>query len=75
VESILSIEEMEQQFPSEWILVVNPRTSESLKVCAGQVLAHSKDRDEVYRTAVALKPPRFAVLYTGTMPKDSAIVL
>jgi len=36
---------------------------------------HSKDRDEVYRKAVELRPRRFAVLYTGKMPKDTAVVL
>ena len=36
---------------------------------------HSKDRDEVYRKAVELRPPRFAILYTGKIPKDAAVVL
>ena len=42
---------------------------------SGKVLFHSKDRDEVYQKAVALRPKRFAMLYTGAMPKDTAIVL
>lgn len=42
---------------------------------SGKVLHHSKDRDEVYRRAVALRPARSAVLYTGEIPEDTAIVL
>jgi hypothetical protein len=38
-------------------------------------LCHSKDRDEVYRQAMAMRPKRFAVLYTGTIPEGTAIVL
>jgi hypothetical protein len=44
-------------------------------VLRGKVRSHSKDRDEVYREAVKLRPKRFAMLYTGTIPEDTAIVL
>ena len=47
----------------------------ALEVKSGKVRWHSKDRDEVYRKAVELRPKRFAMLYTGTLPKDAAIVL
>jgi hypothetical protein len=73
--TMLSITEMESRFKSEWILVGDPETDDSLKVKSGAVLFHSKDRDEVYRKAIELKPKRFAMLYTGTMPKDAAIIL
>ena len=72
---VLTIEEIESQFKSEWVLVEDPQTNESLEVQRGKVLHHSKDRDEVYRKAVALRPKRFAMLYTGTISKDTAIVL
>jgi hypothetical protein len=44
-------------------------------VQSGKVLWHSKDREEVYRKAVELRPGRSAMLYTGKMPKDTAVVL
>ncbi len=71
----LTIAEIEAQFQSEWVLVEDPQTNESLEVQSGKVRYHSKDRDEVYRAAVKLRPKRFAILYTGTLPKDTAIVL
>ncbi len=71
----MTIEEIQSQFESEWVLIEDPRTDEGLKVLGGRVLHHSKDRDEVYRRAVELRPKRFAMLYTGTIPKDTAVVL
>lgn len=71
----LTIAEIEAQFESEWVLVEDPQTNESLEVQSGKVRYHSKDRDEVYRAAVKLRPKRFAILYTGTLPKGTAIVL
>ncbi|MGA9995300.1 MAG: hypothetical protein WBP93_07800 [Pyrinomonadaceae bacterium] len=72
---VLSVMEIQSQFESEWVLIEDPQTNESLEVQSGKVLYHSKDRDEVYRKAVELRPRRFAMLYTGTIPKDTAIVL
>ena len=72
---IMTLAEMEEQFKSEWILVEDPETDESLEVIKGRVVCHSANRDEVYRTAVERKPKRSAIVYTGEMPENSAIVL
>ncbi len=61
----MTIEEIESQFDSEWVLIEDPRTDEELKVVGGRVLHHSKDRDKVYRKAVSLRPKRSALIYTG----------
>jgi hypothetical protein len=74
MDDILSIAQIERKFKSEWILVENAQTNDALEVQSGRVLWHSRDRDEVYRKAVELRPGRFAMLYTGSMPKDTAIV-
>lgn len=75
MEREMTLAEMEAQFDSEWVLVEDPQTNEDLEVVSGKVLHHSKDRDEVYRKAVALRPKRSAVLYTGEIPEETAVVL
>ena len=72
---ILTIAEIQSRFQSEWVLVEDPLTNEAFEVKGGKVRWHGKDRDEVYRKAVELRPKRFAMLYTGTIPKDTAVVL
>lgn len=71
----MTVAEMEADFVGEWVLVGDPETDEALEVLSGRVLHHSQDRDEVYRRAVALRPKRSAILYTGRMPEGTAIVL
>jgi hypothetical protein len=71
----MTIEQIESQFESEWVLIENPRTDEQLKILGGRVLCHSKDRDEVYRKAVSLRPKRSALVYTGQIPEETAVVL
>lgn len=72
---VLTVGEIESQFHSEWVLAGDPETDDSLRMQSGKVICHSKNRDEVYRKAIELHPKRFAMLYTGTLPKDTAIVL
>ncbi|HTX35487.1 MAG TPA: hypothetical protein VME43_10705 [Bryobacteraceae bacterium] len=75
MDEVLTIGEIEAKFDSEWVLLEDPRTDESLEVRGGTVRWHAKDREEVYRRATEIRPRRFAILYTGRMPSDTAIVL
>jgi hypothetical protein len=75
MEQEMTIAEIESQFESEWVLVEEPETNEQLEVIKGKVLHHSKDREEVYRKAVSLRPKRSAILYTGSIPEDTVVVL
>ncbi len=75
MDPILTLAEIENQYPSEWILVGDPVTNDALEVQSGNVLWHSPDRDEVYRKAVELRPAHSAILCTVRMPENTAIVL
>lgn len=72
---ILTLSEIRDRFQSEWVLLEDPKTTESLEVKGGKLLWHSKDRDEVYRKARELRPKHSAILYTGTLPEDMVVVL
>ena len=71
----LTIAQIEAKFDSEWVLIEDPQTGEELDVRGGTVRWHGKDREEVYRRAIEIRPRRFAIVYTGKMPRDTAIVL
>jgi hypothetical protein len=75
MDKVLTVDQIEKEFDSEWVLVEDPETNASLEVQRGRVRWHSKDRDEVYRKAIELRPKHFAMLYTGKMPEDTAVVL
>ncbi len=72
---IMVLDDIQNRFVSEWVLLEDPETTESLEIKSGKVLWHSKDRDEVYRKARELQPVHSAILYTGTIPEDMVIVL
>jgi len=72
---VMSLDEIQQKFDSEWVLVEDPETTESLEVTKGKVLWHSKNRDEVYRKARELSPQSSAILYTGAVPQEGKLAL
>ena len=72
---VMSIQDIRERFGEEWVLLEDPQTNEYLAVQGGTVLCHSKDRDEVHRRLAELRPGRFAIVYTGTIPEDTAILL
>lgn len=77
MERHMTIQEIESEFDSEWVLLRDPEPSEGRAVSSGTVTHHSKDRDEVYRAAIAMpqRIKRFAVLFTGEIPEGTAVVL
>ena len=72
---LLTIAQIKSRYPSEWILLKDPVVGKGLRITRGEVVAHSKDRDEVYRRDIELRLKRSATLYTGTLPENAAIVL
>ena len=72
---VLTFSEIKVQFDSEWVLIENPQTDEDLNIKLGTVLWHSKDRDEVYRKAREICPVHSAIIFTGQLPDNAAIIL
>ena len=72
---VLTIQEIENRYKVEWILVEDPEVTPQLEVIGGKVLFHSKDRDEVYQKAIELRPTHSAYLYTGQVAEDMVIML
>ncbi len=72
---VLTLAEIYARYESEWVLVGDPKTTDDMEVESGTVLAHSKDRDEVYRKAIEADSTSLAILYTGPMPKHAMLNL
>ncbi len=75
MQEILTLQEIETRFESEWVLVEDPEFDEQLQVVRGKVIFHSKSRDELDEMDKVLQPKSAAYLYTGAMPENTAIVL
>lgn len=63
---ILSLEQIYQQYPDQWVLIVEPELDENLNVIRGYVLAHSPDEDGIYSQLSSRKGKPVAIEYTGS---------
>jgi hypothetical protein len=75
MDELLTLDEIQSRFDSEWVLVEDPVLTKGLEIVRGRVVWHSRDRDEVYQKAIELRPKHAAFLYTGTMPEDMEYIL
>lgn len=71
----LTLQEMWAQYPGEWLLIAVTGLDEDDRVTGGRVLAHSPDRDAIYRRLLDVKGERVAIEYAGPIPEDLAVVL
>ncbi|HEX2956410.1 MAG TPA: hypothetical protein VHO70_06255 [Chitinispirillaceae bacterium] len=49
METKITWEEMKEQYPNEWLLIIDYDTDESGHILKGIVARHSVEKDEVYR--------------------------
>jgi hypothetical protein len=72
---IQTLDQIESQYPSEWVLIGEPQIDEMSRLLGGRVLFHSPNRDDIHRKMLELRLPHFAVRYLGKMPENTALVL
>ena len=68
-------EEIVKKFKNEWVLIEVKQIDEEYNLKEGDVIAHSKDKSEVYGRLLKLKGKELYIDYTGQVPKDLAVVL
>ena len=75
MERYMTVEEIHEEFDSEWVVLKDP-VMENYKVKGGVLVSHGKDRDEVHSKIREIPVPRhFATLYTGKIPEGTAVIL
>jgi hypothetical protein len=69
------MKEFEARYSGEWVLLVNPVHNDLMEPIRGELVFHSKDRDEVYKEAHKRKDAHTAIFYVGKLPEDLVVVL
>ncbi len=67
--------DIKKNFENQWVLIEVKNVDESFNVLEGEVLAHSKDKDEIYQKLLKIRPKEFSIEYTGEVPEDLAVVM
>lgn len=69
----MKIEELKKRYKDEWLLIRITEVNEHDVPIEGEVLLHSKDRDEIYDAQRNMKDYVY-ITYSGEMPKKGFAV-
>ncbi len=67
--------EIANKFKDQWVLIDAKKVDKNHKLKEGDVIAHSKDKSEIYSKLLQLKAENLHIEYTGEIPEDLAVVL
>ena len=70
----MEVEELKKQYKDEWVLVEVLRVDELGQPVEVNLIAHSKNRDDVYEALRKTKATDVATFYTGEIPKKGYAV-
>ncbi|MEW6215869.1 MAG: hypothetical protein AB1478_11825 [Nitrospirota bacterium] len=69
----MRIEVLKKRFKDEWLLIRVTAVDDQDQPIEGEIVAHSKDRDEIYEAQRRLKGDLY-ITYSGEMPKKGYAV-
>jgi len=61
----MTLKEIKQQYPNQWVLIEFTQLDDELRVVDGKVLAHSPSRHEMEKELSTLRNERISVEFTG----------
>ena len=67
---ILTLAEIYQKYPHQWVLIIEPELDENLEIIKGEVIANSSDRDGLYNQLHLRQGKSCAIEYTGSTESD-----
>lgn len=71
----MKMEEIRKRYRGEWVLIEYTKLDDELNVIEGVVVAHSKDREEVYKAQMEMKGKKLAIEYLGEIPEEEDLVV
>jgi len=71
----MKMEEIKNKYDGEWVLIEYSKLGADLSVIEGSVIAHSMDKDFIYKEQLRHKNKNLSIEYLGTVPQDWAVML
>lgn len=73
-ERIQPISTLKKRYPKEWLLLTHVTADELTRPIKGKLVAHSKNRDDIYDRLSHLRARSMCITYTGPIPKDLIVI-
>ena len=67
-------EEICKQYAGQWVLIEYQQLDNQLNVVEGEVVAHSPDKEEIYKHLLETKGKNIAIEYAGEFPQELRVM-
>ena len=67
-------EEICKNYAGQWVLIEYRKLDEQLNVVEGDVIAHSTDKEQIYKQLLQTQEKNIAIEYAGKFPQDLAVM-
>jgi hypothetical protein len=72
---LMTFAEIKRNYDGEWVLIAYTKTNEDLQVIEGKVIAHSANKEDIYKALESTPQQPLAIEYMGEVPEDLAFIL
>jgi len=70
----LTIEEIKEKYPNEWVLIEYKKIDSEFNVIEGHVITHSPAKEVIYKILMETKGKNIVIEFTGRIPEDLAVM-
>jgi hypothetical protein len=75
VGEILTLQEIRDRYPREWVLIADTESDDLWNVIRGEVLAHSPQREDIDRALIKFQDIQsISIEYTGPLPDEYSVI-
>ncbi len=67
-------EEIRKQYAGQWVLIEYQSLDEQLNVTEGEVVAHSPNKEEIYKYLLKTRGKNIAIEYAGELSQDLTVM-
>lgn len=71
----VKMKEIQKRYKGEWVLIAYTKLDDELQVVEGEVIAHAKDREEIYTAQRQMQNKQLAIEYLGELPEEDEVVV
>jgi hypothetical protein len=70
----MRLTDIQKKYRNQWVLVEFSKLDKDLRVKDGKVLAHSPNKEEIYKALLRTRDKDVSIEYCGELPQDLVVM-
>jgi len=70
----MRLTDIQKKYRNQWVLVQFSKLDKDLRVKDGKVLAHSPNKEEIYKALLRTRDKNVSIEYCGELPQDLVVM-